>query len=118
VLSLCARATDLTPIDCYARLRAENVLTEGQMVAYCTTACPQGPPPPEASNPQCLAEAINNTDLSLQSAGNLCLRSSSIAPVQCYLAGQRFQDVAQSSMVELCAQAYQCTYYNAPSGGY
>lgn len=110
VLNLCARATSTEPIDCYARLDATGELTSSQIIAYCTVFCPVGPPPPEASSPDCLSDAVNLTDLSLQNAGELCVGSSSSAPVQCFLAGQNLQQLSDSKLIDLCAQLQQCQY--------
>lgn len=114
VLDLCARATSTEPAECYGRLAATGELTEDQIIAYCTVFCPIGPPPPESSSPSCLSDAVNLTDLALQSAGELCLGSSSSGPVQCFLAGQNMQQVADTKLIDLCAEVQQCQYY----GGY
>jgi hypothetical protein len=120
VMSLCQGATSLQPLDCYARLDANEDLTEDQLIAYCGTFCPVGPAPPEASNPACLDLAVNDTDLALQSAGELCAGSSSAGPVACFAAGQDLEQIADSSLITLCRERFQCQYnYNAaPGPGY
>jgi len=113
-MNLCDRATTTTPVDCYGRLRAEQVLTKDQMIDYCRTYCSLGPPPPEASNPACLADAINYTDLSLQSAAELCLRSRTTYPVTCFNEGQTLHKIADSTLWQMCSEQRRCQYYNAP----
>lgn len=114
ILQLCNRATSTEPLECYAHLDSLGQLTEDQIIAYCATSCALGPPPPEASHPACLAAATTQTDLSLQSAGELCLLSSSAGPVRCFLAGQDLHKIADSTLVTLCAESRRCQYYNAP----
>ena len=118
ILQLCSRATSTEPVACYARLAATGVLTEDQMIAYCTTTCALGPPPPEASNAACLSEAMSRTNLSLQLAGELCDRAASAGPVQCLLAGQDLHKIADSSLITLCAESRRCQYYNAGQVAY
>lgn len=117
LLQLCASATSTEPISCFLRLDAEGDLTDDQQVRYCETRCPLGPPPPEASSAACLARALD-TDLADQTAGELCRGSSSDGPVQCYLAGDDFEQLTDSQLVVLCAESRQCQYYNAESSGY
>jgi hypothetical protein len=112
IVELCTGATNLTPLSCYAHLATENYLTEGQIIAYCATACPLGPPPPQASSPACLEAAVDRTGLSLQSAGELCLGSHSAGPVQCFVAGLDLHKVAESKLVELCRESLHCQFYN------
>jgi len=114
IMNLCNRAVSTGPVDCYDHLARTGKLTESQIIGYCTTTCGVGPPPAEASSPACLASAIAYTDLSLQSAGELCLASISTDPVQCFLAGQDLHKVADSSLIQICAQSRRCQYYNAP----
>ena len=114
ILSLCSRTTSTAPLECYDHLQRTGKLTEDQIIAYCQVTCSLGPPPPEASSPACLASAISDTDLSLQSAGELCLRSRSAAPVACFNEGQNLHKVADSTLVQLCAETRRCQYYNAP----
>lgn len=115
IMNLCDRATTLTPVECYGRLRAEHVLTEQQMIDYCRTYCSLGPPPPEASSPACLAEALSQTDLSLQSAGELCLGSRDTYPVACFNEGQTLHKIADSTLWQMCSEQRRCQYYNAPA---
>lgn len=110
VLSLCQSATSLAPIACYARLDAIGTLTEDQMIQYCATTCSLGPPPAQVSSPACLDYAARFTDLSLQSAGELCFRSRSAGPVQCYLSGSNIHKLADSDLVQLCAESRRCQY--------
>lgn len=116
---LCSAASDVDPLRCYQRLDAEGSLTDQQIIDYCRTTCPVGPPPPQASSPACLASALRDTQLALQTAGELCVNSSSAGPVACYLAGEDLQTLTDSQLVQLCAEQFQCQYYNAaPTGGY
>ncbi len=112
-VTLCQQATSTDPIECFMDLDAQGVFTEDQMIAYCRTTCPIGPPPPEVSSPACLAAASEDTDLSLQSAGELCLRAASTGPVQCFLAGQDLHTVSDSKLITLCRETVECQYYNA-----
>ncbi len=110
IMQLCQSATSMDPIACYARLDAIGTLTGDQMIGYCTTACPVGPPPPESSSPACLGTAVERTQLALQTAGELCLGSRSAGPVDCYLAGRELQTLADSQLVQLCAETTRCQY--------
>jgi hypothetical protein len=110
ILQLCRAATSLAPVGCYARLDTLGTLTEDQMVAYCTTACSLGPPPAQVASPACLDAAVRYTNLSLQSAGELCQASRSAGPVQCFMAGLQLQEVAESKLIQLCAEARRCQY--------
>lgn len=110
ILSLCRAATSLEPISCYARLDALGTLTEDQMVDYCTTRCSLGPPPAQVASPACLDAAVRYTNLSLQSAGELCEASRSAGPVQCFIAGDNLHYLAESTLVALCAEARRCQY--------
>lgn len=110
ILQLCRAATSLAPVSCYARLDSIGTLTEDQMIAYCTTACSLGPPPAQVASPACLDGAARFTDLSLQSAGELCQASRSAGPVQCYIAGQQLHELADSKVVQLCAESRRCQY--------
>lgn len=114
-VTLCTGATSTAPIDCYMDLAAEEVFTEGQLVTYCATRCAVGPPPPEVSSSACLAAAQEQTELSLQSAGELCFGASSTAPVQCYLAGDALHTLADSQLVRLCVETPTCQYYGGGS---
>ena len=118
LLRLCTAATSLQPLDCYAGLSAEGQLTEDQIVSYCTTTCPESPPPPQASNPACLQQALDRTELALQQAGELCQASSSAGPVDCYLAGEALHTISDSSLVQLCAEVVRCQYYYTTTPGY
>lgn len=110
VQQLCRAATSLEPIACYARLDTLGTLTEDQIVSYCTTACSLGPPPAQVSSPACLDAAVRYTNLSLQSAGELCQASRSVGPVQCFLAGDGLNYLADSTLVQLCAESRRCQY--------
>jgi hypothetical protein len=110
IQQLCTRATSTEPVDCYGRLDATEELTEQQMIDYCAMYCPVGPPPPQSSSSQCLAQAVENTDLSLQMAGDLCFGSSTAGPVQCFVAGQNLQRIADSSLITLCRERVYCQY--------
>jgi hypothetical protein len=113
VLQLCHGATSLEPLSCFAHLDATHELTEDQMIEYCTTACPLGPPPSEVASPACLEVAMHRTGLALQSAGELCAASRSAGPAFCYVDGQKLHGVAESKLVALCTEANRCQYYNA-----
>ncbi len=110
VLSLCRAATSLAPLSCYARLDALGTLTEDQMIQYCTTTCSLGPPPAQVSAPACLDAAVRYTNLSLQSAGELCQASRSAGPVQCFMAGLDLHELAENTLVQLCAESRRCQY--------
>jgi hypothetical protein len=108
---LCAGATSLEPLACFTQLDAQEELTEDQMVTYCATACPLAPPPPEASSAACLDLALEQTELTLQQAGELCALSSSAGPVQCYLAGDANNpELSDSNLIRLCAEQFGCQY--------
>lgn len=123
ILQLCNAATSTQPISCFAQLDAQGTLTEGQMIAYCTTTCSLGPPPPQAASPACLDQALEYTNLALQTAGQLCTRSRDAGPVQCFLGGIALQTLAETKIVDLCAQTSRCQYEygggtaGAPGGG-
>jgi hypothetical protein len=110
VQQLCTRATSTEPVECYRRLDATEDLTEQQMIEYCAVYCPVGPPPPQSSSSLCLSQAMETTDLALQSAGELCFGSSTAGPVQCFLAGQNLYKVADSSLISLCRERVYCQY--------
>jgi hypothetical protein len=110
IQQLCHAATSLEPLACYARLDALGTLTEDQIVSYCTTACSLGPPPAQVASSACLDAAVRYTNLSLQSAGELCQASRSAGPVQCYLAGVDLHYLADNTLVQLCAEARRCQY--------
>ncbi len=110
VQQLCTRATSTEPVSCFRRLAATEDLTIQQMIDYCAVYCPVGPPPPQSSSSVCLADAMEHTDLALQTAGELCLGSSDSGPVRCFIAGQALQRVADSSLVSLCRQRIYCQY--------
>ena len=112
VVDLCRAATSLAPLQCFARLDAEEQLTEDQMIAYCGTFCPLGPPPPQTSNPACLTEALDQTNLALQTAGELCIGASSAGPARCFVAGDDLQTLSELKLVRLCRERVQCQYYN------
>ncbi len=112
-VTLCEQATSTEPIECFMDLDAQGVFTEDQMIAYCRTTCAVGPPPPEVSSSACLSAASEQTDLSLQLAGELCLRASSPGPVQCFLAGQDLHTISDSKLITLCRETIECQYYNA-----
>jgi hypothetical protein len=114
LLTLCAGTTSTEPVACFARLAASGALTEDQMVDYCATRCRLGPPPPEASHPACLDQALRTTSLTSQSAAELCRGARSDGPVQCFVEGRTLQKVSDSKLVELCVEARPCQYYNAP----
>ncbi len=111
-VTLCAQATSTEPIECFMDLDAQGVFTEDQMITYCRTTCAVGPPPPEVSSSACISAARTETNLSLQSAGELCVRASSAGPVQCFLAGQELHTIADNQLVALCRETFQCQYYN------
>jgi hypothetical protein len=111
VLQLCGRATSLDPLACYERLDATGTLTEDQILAYCTTSCAVGPPPAQVSDPACMEVALDRADLALESAGELCAFSRSDGPAQCFIAGQD-TELADSSLIQLCAESTRCQYYN------
>lgn len=115
-VTLCQRATSTDPIECYMDLAAQGVFTEDQMITYCRTTCPIGPPPPEVSSSACLSAAAD-TDLSLQLAGELCVRAASAGPVQCFLAGQNLHTVSDSKLINLCRETLDCQYYNTSPQG-
>jgi hypothetical protein len=108
----------LQPVDCYARLRARGDVTSEQAVGFCTTLCGLGPPPPEASSADCLNAATRYTTLTLQSATELCAGASSAGPVDCFVAGRDLHTIADSSLVQLCAEQRGCQYYNAEPASY
>ncbi len=118
VQQLCVAATSLEPLECYGRLSTEGVLTEDQIISYCATTCPVSPPPPQSSDPACLQEALDRTDLSLQSAGELCADSSSAGPVACYVAGDAIETLADTQLIQLCAEQVRCQYYNSSASPY
>jgi hypothetical protein len=112
IVQLCTFATSLAPIECYRRLNDDGELTDEQIIPYCATTCPLGPPPPQASHPACLQGASRQTDLSNDSATQLCGGASSAGPVQCFVEGERTTQLAESQLVQLCAEALRCQYYN------
>lgn len=115
IQTLCTAATSLEPIECFTALDAQEVLTEDQMVAYCATTCPVSPPPPQAASAACLDLAIEETDLSLQHAGELCVGSSSAGPVQCYLTGEAENpELSETSLIQLCAERVGCQILYQP----
>jgi hypothetical protein len=113
--TLCTGATSLEPLACYRRLHGTGRLTEDQVIQYCAPFCPLGPAPPQASNADCLAEAMDNTNLALKSAGELCAGASSAGPVYCFNAGQDIHKIADSELITLCRERLQCQYVNAPA---
>lgn len=107
---LCRAATSLEPLACYTQLAANGTLTEDQMIGYCTTRCPLGPPPAQASSGDCLDAAPEQTNLSLQSAGELCAGATSAQPVGCFVAGLDLQKVADSNLITLCRERVSCQF--------
>jgi hypothetical protein len=118
LLSLCADTTSTEPVACFARLATSGTLTEDQMVGYCATRCALGPPPPEASHPACLDQALRATTLTEQSAIELCRDAGSVGPVQCFLDGRTLHKVSDSKLITLCAESRSCQYYNAVPQSY
>ena len=118
VLTLCGRTTTTEPVACFARLSASGTLTEDQMVQYCATRCPLGPPPPEASHPACLDLALRATELTTQSAAELCSGARSDGPVRCFLEGRTLNKVSDSKLIQLCVELRSCQYYNATPPAY
>jgi hypothetical protein len=118
MLQLCTRATSLQPVDCYAQVSARGDVTSDQAVRFCATICPIGPAPPEGSSAACLDAATRRTTLSLQSAAQLCIGSSSDGPVDCFLAGRELHTLTDSSLVQLCPESTGCQYYNAAPASY
>ncbi|HTL34780.1 MAG TPA: hypothetical protein VL326_16745 [Kofleriaceae bacterium] len=116
LLTLCTGATSLEPLACYKRLHDTGKLTEDQVIQYCAPFCPLGPAPPQSSNPDCLAEAMDRTTLALQTAGELCAAASSAGPVYCFLAGLDEHKLSESDLVTLCRERVQCQYVNPPEG--
>lgn len=115
LVTLCTGATSIEPMSCYERLHATGTLTEDQVVTYCQTRCGIGPPPPQASDPECLEVALRRTTLALKTAGELCLGSSSAGPVYCFLAGLDLHKVSDSKLVGLCREIRSCQYVNETS---
>jgi hypothetical protein len=115
IVDLCQRATSQEPIACYGHLAALGTLTEDQMIDYCQTKCGLGPAPSQVSSPACMNVAVERTGLALQTAGELCVGSRSEGPALCFLAGEQLHSVADSSLVQLCAESRRCQYYNVAS---
>lgn len=116
IIQLCTATTTLDPLSCYEQLDAEGVFTEDQAIAYCRATCPLGPSPPQSADPGCMSAAVARTDLALQQIGELCRNSRDPGPVACYLQGEGTTQLADSQLVQLCAQTYSCQYVNAPAG--
>ena len=57
-MTLCQQATSTDPIECFMDLDAQGVFTEDQMIAYCRTTCPIGPPPPSVNAVAWSAQAM------------------------------------------------------------
>ena len=114
--ALCTGATSLEPLDCYEHLHDTGKLTEDQIIDYCAPFCPLGPAPPQASNPDCLSDAMDRTNLALQTAAELCAGASSAGPVYCFLAGLDVHKIADSNLVKMCRERLQCQYVNPPEG--
>jgi hypothetical protein len=113
LVQLCRGATSTAPLACYERLDVDGMLTNDQIIRYCATSCPLGPAPPQSSDPGCFAAALDRTDLSSQMASQLCLSSRSPGPVECFVTGQEVSGLADSSLVQLCAESPSCQYFNA-----
>jgi len=107
VLTLCAHATSLQPLNCYRRLAAAGTITEDQMISYCATRCALGPAPAQVSDAGCIETAIR-IGLALQTAGELCAGSRSAGPALCLQAGRDLHTLTDSSLVRLCSEARRC----------
>jgi hypothetical protein len=108
ILQLCAGASSTQPLECYAQLDAVGTLSEDQIIGFCTTICPVGPPPPEVSSPACVEGATDLTKLSLQQASQLCYGSRSAGPVRCFIAGENLNKLSQDQLIQLCAESIRC----------
>lgn len=115
IVELCQGSTSLESFSCFDELAAMGTLTNQQMIEYCGMRCPLGPPPPEAGNPQCLAAALDNADLTAQSGAELCLLATSASPVDCFVAGEAGTRLPDSQLIQLCAERTHCQYINAPA---
>jgi hypothetical protein len=118
IIQLCRRATSLEPLACFERLHATGTLTEDQVLDYCAMRCPLGPAPAEASNPECVAGALERTNLANQTIGELCTRSRSAGPVECFVRGEEVSQLAESQLVQLCAERPSCQYVTAAPPAY
>jgi len=114
IIQLCRAATSTEPVNCYTRLDARGELTNDQIIRYCATRCAMGPAPPQASSADCLAAALDRTDLTRQMAEELCTRSRSAGPVDCFVAGRNVTNLSHGQLVGLCAQTFSCQYVNTP----
>lgn len=114
MVQLCRGATSLEPLACFERLYAVGTLTANQVIEYCSTTCPLGPAPPQASDPACFGAALERTELATQTIGQLCQSARSAAPVDCFVVGQDVSELSDSQLVQLCAQVYSCQYINVP----
>lgn len=112
IVRLCQNATSLAPLACYERLEAEGTLTNEQILDYCVTRCPVGPAPPQVSDPACAAAALEQTNLTQSSIGELCSFARSAGPVACYLVGNDTTALTETQLVDLCRQRFGCQYYN------
>ncbi len=118
IIGLCAGSTSLEPVACYGRLADEGTMTEDQMVNYCATACPLGPPPAQTSSVQCQAIALEYANLPHQTAAELCTNARSAGPALCFLSGRRLHTISDSKLVTLCADYRRCQYVTGPAGAY
>ena len=118
ILDLCTNATSTEPNACFEELQADGTLTNEQMIDYCATRCPIGPAPSEVNNASCLAVALEVTSLSDQMATELCMRSVTTAPVECYIQGEDTAALTTEQLVDLCAEGRSCQYVNAVTVAY
>jgi len=110
IMTLCAGTTSLEPLACFSRLAAVGTMTEDQMINYCATACPLGPPPAENSSAQCQAVALERANLPHQTAQQLCTNARSVGPALCFMSGRGLHVISDSKLVTLCADYRRCQY--------
>ena len=116
LIGLCGGATSLEPVACVHRLVAEGTMTEDQMVNFCATACPLGPPPAQTSSVQCQAVALERANLPHQTASELCTNARSVGPALCFMSGRGLHTISDSKLVNLCGDYRRCQYVTSGGG--
>ena len=122
MISLCQAATSLEPFACFQELDAQGTLTDNQMIDYCATKCPLGPPPEQSRDPQCMGQALERTTLTDRQAADLCRNARNAGPVECFMVGEATTGISESQLLTFCAQIPSCqapgtTGYGYPGAG-